>query len=78
MWIVGRLVDVLIWGGTLFCKYHVSIGYQETTRQLFGDVEVPWWKQVSNKVSWSKCNFFMWLVAHNNCLMWGNLCKHGF
>ena len=42
--------DVLVWGGTLFGKYHVSVGYQEITRQLFGDVEVPWWKQVWNMV----------------------------
>ena len=71
-------LDVLAWGGTLSSKYHVSAGYQEITRQLFGDAEVPWWKQVWNKVSWPKCNFFMWLVAHNRSLTWDNLCKRGF
>ena len=70
--------DVLAWGGTLSGKYHISVGYQEITRQLFGNAEVPWWKKVWNKFSWSKCNFFMWLVAHNRCLTWDNLCKRGF
>ena len=33
--------DILAWGGTLSSKYHVSVGYQEITRQLFGDAKVP-------------------------------------
>lgn len=70
--------DVLACGGTLSSKYSISIGYQEITRQLLGDAKVPWWKQVQNKFSWSKCNFFMWLVAHNHCLTWDNLCKCQF
>jgi hypothetical protein len=45
---------------------------------VLGDIEVPWWKQVWHKLSWPKCNFFMWLVAHNWCLTWDNLCKCGF
>ena len=71
-------LDVLAWGGTLSGKYHVSTGYQEITRQLFGDAEVPWWKQVWCNFSCSKCNFLMWLVAHNHCVTWDNLCKCGF
>ena len=39
---------------------------------------MPWWKQVWNKFSWPKCNFFMWLVVHSRCLTWDNLCKRGF
>lgn len=46
--------DVCAWGGTLSGKYHVSTGYKEITRQLFGDAEVHWRKQVWNKFSWSK------------------------
>jgi hypothetical protein len=70
--------DVLAWGHTLSGKYFVSIGYQEITRQLLGDVEVPSWKQIWNKFSWFKYSFFMWLVAHNCCPTWDNLCKRGF
>ncbi|XP_057836070.2 uncharacterized protein LOC131046358 [Cryptomeria japonica] len=74
-----RGTDVLAWDGSdLSGKYSVVAGYKQIGRQLFGDIEVPWWKHVWHKLSWPKCNFFMWLVAQNRCLTWDNLCKRGF
>lgn len=74
-----RGFDVLAWNGPdVFGKYSVSAGYKHLDKQLFGDIEVSWWKQVWHKLSWPKCNFFLWLVAQNRCLTWDNLCKRGF
>ncbi|XP_057831111.2 uncharacterized protein LOC131041899 [Cryptomeria japonica] len=49
-------------------KFYVSTGCVELVWQTFGDIQVPWWKQVWYKFSWPKYNFFMWLVVHNRCL----------
>ena len=70
--------DVLAWGGASSGKYSVSSGYLALTKQLFGEVEVSWWKKVWNSFSWPKCNFFLWILVHNRCLTWDNLCKRGF
>ena len=73
-----RECDVLAWGGASSGKYSVSSGYLVLTKQLFGEVEVSWWKKVWNSFSWPKCNFFLWVLVYNRCLTWDNLCKRGF
>ena len=70
--------DVLAWEGSSSRKYFVSFGYITLTKQLFGEVEVSWWKKVWNSFFWPKCNFFLWILVHNRCLTWDNLCKCGF
>ena len=67
--------DVLAWDSEDLCKKNlVSIGYVELLWQTLGDIQMPWWKQVWYKFSWPKCNFFMWLMVHSQCLTWDNLC----
>ena len=71
--------DVLSWDREdLSEKNLVSAGYVELLQQMLGDIQMPWWKQVWNKFSWPKCNFFMLLVVHSRCHTWDNLCKRGF
>ena len=58
--------DVLAWDSEdLSGKFSVSARYVELLRQTLGDIQMPWWKQVWNKFSWPKCNFFMWSVVHS-------------
>lgn len=59
-------------------KYSTASRYLELDRQVFGSVWVSWQKQVCNKFSCTKYNFFMWLVVQNRCLTWDNSCKRGF
>lgn len=68
-------LDVLAWGGVFSGKYSISSRYLVLTKQLFGVVEVSWWKKVWNSFSWSKCNFFLWILVYNRYLTWDNICK---
>lgn len=70
--------DVLAWGPNPKGKYTIALGYHVLDKQALGNAEVPWWKNIWNKFSWPKCNFFSWLVVYGKYLTWDNLCKRGF
>ena len=70
--------DILAWGPCPKGNFIVAQGYARLDNQCNRFQEVPWWKKVWNKLSWPKCNFFLWLVAQKKCLTWDNLQRRGF
>ena len=67
--------DRLAWNPSPKGKFIVAQGYDILDRNLHGLAEVNWWKKVWSYFSWTKYNFFLWLLAQNKCLTWENLCK---
>ena len=70
--------DILAWTHNPKGVYSVASGYQVLLAQKLTGAEVHWWKRVWNKLSWPKCNCFVWTLAWNRCLTWDNIRKQGF
>ena len=69
--------DVLAWSPNPKGTYTVASGYSRLVSHKMVLPKVQWWK-VWNKLSWPKCNCFIWMLAWNKCLTWDNIRKRGF
>ena len=65
--------DVLAWSPNPKGTYTVASGYSRLMSKKMDMPEVQWWKRVWNKLSWPKCNCFIWMLAWNKCLTWDNI-----
>lgn len=74
----SRDKDILASGLCPKGKFSVAQGYAWLDNQCHCINEFLGWKKVWNKVSWPKCNFFLWLVAQKKWLTWDNLQRRGF
>lgn len=70
--------DGLAWSPNPKGIYMVAAGYSKLVAHKMDMLEVQWWKKVWNKLSWPKCNCFIWMLAWNKCLTWDNIRKRGF
>lgn len=70
--------DMLAWSPSPKGKFIIPQGYAILDRNLHGLPKVHWLKKVWSNFSWTKCNFFSWLLVQKKCLTWENLHKRGF
>lgn len=70
--------DVLAWSPNPKGTYTVASRYSRLMSSKMVLPEIQWWKTVWNKLSWPKCNYFIWMSAWNKCLTWDIIRKRGF